>query len=102
MIDNKPLVSIGLPIYNGERYLRQALDSLLSQAYENFELIVSDNASDDATPEICAAYAARDARIKYFRAPTNMGAVWNFNRVFELAGGEFFMWAAHDDLWHPS
>jgi glycosyltransferase involved in cell wall biosynthesis len=96
-----PLVSIGLPVYNAERHLRQALDSLLGQDYPNLELIVSDNASEDATAEICTSYAARDARVRYQRAERNMGATWNFNRVFELAGGEYFMWAAHDDERDP-
>lgn len=97
----QPLVSIGLPVYNGENYVREALDSLLAQSYENFELIISDNASTDATGEICREYAARDPRIRYDRAAQNKGASWNFNRVLELSGGEFFMWAGHDDLWHP-
>jgi glycosyl transferase family 2 len=93
-----PLVSIGVPVFNGALYLPLALDSLLSQDYPNVELIVSDNASTDATEEISRSYAKRDARVRYHRAERNMGAVWNFNRVFELAGGEYFMWSAHDDL----
>lgn len=96
-----PLVSIGLPVYNAERYLREALDSLLGQDYPNFEVIVSDNASTDATEHIYREYAQRDKRMVYSRVATNMGAVWNFNRVFELAGGKYFMWAAHDDLRDP-
>lgn len=100
--DNKPLVSIGMPVYNGEKYVRQALDSLLAQDYANFELIISDNASTDGTAEICQAYAARDKRIRYYRNETNLGAIKNFNRVFGLSNGEYFMWAAADDLWHPS
>ncbi|MEM4395456.1 MAG: glycosyltransferase family 2 protein [Thermoplasmata archaeon] len=99
MLDSKPLVSIGMPVYNGEKYIRQALDSLLAQDYENFELIISDNASEDKTPEICLEYAARDKRIRYYRNQKNMGAAWNFKRVFELSKGKYFMWAAHDDLW---
>jgi glycosyltransferase involved in cell wall biosynthesis len=97
-----PLVSIGLPVYNAERYLKLALDSLVAQDYPNFELIISDNASTDSTEKICRAYAERDARVHYQRAEQNMGAIWNFNRVFELAHGEYFMWAAHDDLHEPS
>lgn len=97
--NTKPLVSIGMPVYNGEKYIRQALDSLLAQDYENFELIISDNASEDKTQEICLEYAARDNRIRYYRNQKNMGAAWNFNRVFDLAKGKYFMWAAHDDLW---
>ena len=96
-----PLVSIGMPLYNAERHVAEALDSLLAQDYADFEVIVSDNASSDATESICRAYAARDPRISYHRSETNRGAVWNFNRVRELARGECFMWAAHDDLRAP-
>jgi glycosyltransferase involved in cell wall biosynthesis len=97
MANKGPLISIGVPVYNGQRYIRQALDSLLAQDYENFELIISDNASTDETPRICLEYAARDKRIRYHRNEYNMGAVWNFNRVFELSSGEYFMWAGSDD-----
>lgn len=99
MSDSKPLVSIGMPVYNGERYIRQALDSLLAQDYEHFELIVSDNASTDGTWEICQEYAARNRRLQCYRNETNLGSVANFNRLFELSSGKYFMWAAHDDLW---
>jgi glycosyltransferase involved in cell wall biosynthesis len=95
---NKPLVSIGMPIYNGERYVREALDSLLAQDYENFELIISDNASTDSTFKICKEYARRDKRIQLYRNETNIG-VANANRVFELSSADYFMWASHDDVW---
>lgn len=98
---DKPKVSIGLPIYNGEKFLAQTLDSLLAQTYLNIELIISDNGSTDRTPEICRAYAARDKRIRFYRSEENRGAAWNFNRTFKLATGEFFKWAAHDDLCQP-
>jgi glycosyltransferase involved in cell wall biosynthesis len=101
-VTSRPLVSIGMPLYNSERYLAEALDSLLAQDYGDFELIISDNGSTDATESICRDYAARDARISYHRTETNLGAVWNFNRVFELAKGDYFMWAAHDDTRAPS
>jgi glycosyltransferase involved in cell wall biosynthesis len=101
ILNNKPLVSIGVPIYNAERHLQQALDSLLDQTYENFELIISDNASTDRTQEICQAYAKRDKRIQYHRNHTNMGFGWNFNRALELSAGEYFMWAAGDDYRDP-
>jgi len=97
-----PTVSIGLPVYNGEEYLPNALDSLLRQDYEDFELIISDNASTDRTPDICRAYSAKDRRIRYYRSEVNRGAVWNFKRVFELARGKYFKWAAHDDECYPS
>lgn len=95
------LVSIGLPVYNGARYLRSALDSLLAQDYKDFEIIISDNASDDETENICRDYAARDARIRYSRVEQNMGPVWNAVRTYESARGEYFLLAAHDDLRHP-
>src|SRR4029077_1343499 len=101
-MNSRPLVSIGVPLYNSDRYLVEALDSLLAQDYPNLEVIISDNGSTDATESICRAYAARDDRIKYHRTETNYGAVWNFNRVAELANGDFFMWAAHDDNRAPT
>ena len=100
MID-PPLVSIGVPVYNGERFLREALDSLLGQDYPNLEVIISDNASTDSTSQICREYARRDSRVAYHPAEKNMGVIWNFSRVFELARGEYFMWAAFDDLRDP-
>ena len=95
-------VSIGMPAYNGEQYIRQALDSLLAQDHGDLELIISDNASTDGTQDICLEYAARDQRIRYCRSERNMGASWNFNRAFELSSGEYFMWAGSHDLWAPS
>ncbi|MCO6455845.1 MAG: glycosyltransferase family 2 protein [Pirellulaceae bacterium] len=97
-----PRVSIGLPLYNGQRYLEAALDSLLAQTLADFELIVSDNHSTDGSQRICERYAARDPRIRYERQPRNRGAVWNFNRVCELARGQYFKWAAHDDICRPT
>ena len=102
MTDSEPLVSIGMPVYNGEKYIRQALDSVLAQDYEHFELAISDNASRDGTAEICQEYAARDRRVRYSCNPTNMGSIGNLNRVFELARGEYFTWLAHDDAWEPT
>ncbi|TKS58179.1 MAG: glycosyl transferase [Nitrospira sp.] len=99
MADSRPLVSIGMPVYNGERFIRQALDSLIAQDYENIELIISDNASEDRTEELCQEYLATDNRIRCYRNETNLGPVKNFNRAFELSRGEYFMWAAHDDIW---
>jgi glycosyltransferase involved in cell wall biosynthesis len=94
-----PAVSIGLPVYNGETYLSAALDSLLAQDFGDFELIISDNASTDRSPEICAHYAARDSRIRLLSSPSNVGAAANFNKTFESSSGRYFMWAADDDLW---
>ena len=102
MVDNKPLVSIGMPVYNGDRYIRLALDSLLAQDYENFQIIISDNASTDRTPQICQEYAAICQNIHYYRNATNLGSAKNFNRSFQLSFGKYFMWAAHDDLWEKT
>lgn len=101
-MDVAPRVSIGLPVYNGQQYLRQALDSLLAQTFHTFEVIISDNASNDATPEICRDYAACDPRIRYVRHDVNRGAAWNFNYVFGLARGVYFKWHAHDDMLEPT
>jgi glycosyltransferase involved in cell wall biosynthesis len=98
----EPRVSIGLPVYNGDQFLAEAIDSLLAQTYRDFELIISDNASTDRTEAICRERAARDPRIRYYRSDTNRGAMWNFNRVVELARGEYFKWAAHDDKHEPT
>lgn len=98
MNNPKPRVSIGVPVYNGERFLKQALDSLLAQSYVDFELIISDNASTDGTEEICRLYASADPRVRYFRNTRNTGVGCNFNRVFELARGEYFKWASADDV----
>jgi glycosyltransferase involved in cell wall biosynthesis len=100
MTERAPLVSVGLPVYNGERYLAQALDAILAQDLEDFEVVVSDNASEDATGEIVKAHAASDPRIRYHRNDRNVGLTRNFNRVFELSRGKYFKWTAHDD-WHP-
>jgi glycosyltransferase involved in cell wall biosynthesis len=96
-----PLVSIGLPVYNGARFLRQALDSMLSQTLRDTEVIVSDNASTDRTAEICEHYAARDARVLYIRQESNRGAVWNFNFVAQQARGHYFKWASANDFCDP-
>jgi glycosyltransferase involved in cell wall biosynthesis len=95
------LVSIGVPVYNGAKYLRGALDALLDQDYRDLEIIISDNASEDGTEAICREFAARDNRIRYYRAEKNQGPFWNYVYVYEIARGEYFMWAAHDDLRHP-
>ena len=96
-----PLVSIGMPVYNGEKYIREALDSLLAQTFTDFELIISDNASTDATEIICREYAAHYPQIRYVRQRENRGATANFQFVLDEAVGEYFMWAAADDLCKP-
>ena len=97
-----PAVTIGMPVYNGARYLAEALRSILNQTYRDFELLISDNASTDATEAICRRYEASDARVKYFRNERNLGAAANYNRVIHLARGRYFRHAAHDDLLAPT
>jgi glycosyltransferase involved in cell wall biosynthesis len=96
-----PLVSIGVPIYNEERFLEESLLSLCSQDYSNLEIIISDNASIDGTSEICREFANRDPRIKYSRLEKNCGVTENFRRVLDLSQGKYFMWASGHDLWSP-
>lgn len=96
-----PRVSIGLPVRNGEDYLVDAVESLLSQTFTDFELILCDNDSDDATEQICQSFVERDPRVRYERQSANLGAAANYNRTFELATGEYFKWAAHDDVCRP-
>jgi len=93
-----PRVSIGMPVYNGERCIRQTLDTLVAQTFTDFELIISDNASTDNSRNICMEYAARDKRIRYYRNERNMGAIYNSNRVFALSNGEYFMLSSCHDL----
>jgi glycosyltransferase involved in cell wall biosynthesis len=94
-----PRLSVGLPVYNGEKYIRESIDSLLGQTYEDFELVISDNASTDSTADICQQYAKQDSRIRYIRQPRNIGLSPNHNFVFAQARGELFKWAAADDLY---
>jgi glycosyltransferase involved in cell wall biosynthesis len=94
-----PRLSIGLAVYNGENYLAESLEALLGQSYEDFELIISDNASTDGTADICRRYGKQDSRIRCVRQPRNIGLAPNHNFVFEQARGELFKWASHDDLY---
>lgn len=97
-----PLVSIGIPVYNGAAYLREALDSALAQEYANFEVVICDNASTDATQAIGQDYAARDDRVRYHRNRHNLGALGNFARTVQLAAGTYFTWLPHDDALAPT
>ncbi len=94
-----PRLTVGLPVYNGENYLAESLDALLGQSYENFELIISDNASTDGTAGICQRYQKQDPRIRYIRQPHNIGGAPNHNHLVEQARAELFKWASHDDLY---
>jgi glycosyltransferase involved in cell wall biosynthesis len=99
---NRPTVSIGVPVYNGENFLDEMMQSLLSQTFTDFEVVVSDNGSTDRTPDILADFERDDPRVKVHRAHENQGAGWNFNRVLELSQGRYFKWQAHDDLVAPT
>jgi glycosyltransferase involved in cell wall biosynthesis len=94
-----PRLSIGLPVYNGGKYLGRSIDALLGQSYGDFELIISDNASTDDTSEICRDYQSQDARIRYRRQFRNIGSSPNHNFVVDAARGELFKWASYDDLY---
>ena len=93
-----PTISVGMPVYNGEEFVGQSIQSILDQSFADFELIISDNGSSDNSEEICRAYADGDSRIRYYRNAQNMGAAKNYNRLFELARGEYFRWSNADDL----
>ena len=97
-----PRVTIGLCVYNGEAFLAETIDGYLRQTFADFELIISDNASRDRTPEIAQSYLVRDRRVRYTRNPTNLGVSGNYNRVFRMARGEYFKWGTADDVCLPS
>lgn len=101
IMGREPRVTIGLPVFNGENYLGLAIDSLLKQTFEDFELIICDNASTDGTEEICRSVVG-DPRVRYVRQASNLGATANYNHAFSLGTAPLFRWAAHDDLWRPT
>jgi glycosyltransferase involved in cell wall biosynthesis len=97
-----PRVSIGMPVLNGEEFIRDGLDSLLGQSFGDFEIVISDNASSDETQGICEDYVRLDSRIRYSRNDHNAGLQSNFSKVLDLAAAPYFMWGCHDDRWDPS
>ena len=100
---DQPLVSIGMTVFNCERFLAKTIEALLSQEYKNFELFISDNASEDRSQEICRQYQAQDQRIHFSANETNMGARYNAHKVlYQAARGKYYMWATDNDLWHPT
>lgn len=101
MTNQSPKVSIGMPVYNMENTLPEAINTVLNQTFSDFELIISDNASDDGTEEICRAAAKQDSRVIYHRNPENIGGTENFRLTFLLSKGKYFMWAAGDDSRKP-
>ena len=96
------MVSIGVPVYNGEAFLEEKLDSLLARTFEDFEPIILDNASTDRTGEIARRLAARDGHVRYHRHPENLGLTANYNGLIRMASGELFKWATADDLCRPT
>lgn len=98
---NEPKLSIGIPVFNGEKFVRKCLDSLLCQTFKNFEIIISDNDSTDLTVKICEEYKKKEKRITLVQQKSNIGIVSNFDFVLQHAKNEYFMWAAIDDIWHP-
>lgn len=99
---NAPQITLGLPVYNGLPYVEELIGGLLAQSFGDFELVISDNASTDGTSELCCSYAAADKRVKYFRNASNIGAIPNFNRVFELGNAPHFKWVSADDIYAPA
>jgi glycosyltransferase involved in cell wall biosynthesis len=98
-MNRAPRLTIGLPVYNGENFLSQAIEALLGQSFDDFELVISDNASFDGTADICKQYEKQDSRVRYFRQSRNIGLSPNHNFTLDVARGELFKWAAHDDLY---
>src|SRR5712691_1709667 len=90
-----------MPVYNGAKFMRQALESIHAQAFTDWKLLIGDNCSADETPQICREYALRDKRVAYIRRPRNLGSSANYIKLLEAADAPFFMWAACDDLWRP-
>jgi glycosyltransferase involved in cell wall biosynthesis len=98
---NRPTVTIGMPVYNGLPYVREALAAIAAQDYPNLEILISDNCSADGTPDVCREMLAGRSGVRYWRNPRNIGPLPNFLLVLERARGKYFMWAAHDDRWSP-
>src|SRR5258708_40095698 len=101
MSSDQPRVSVAVPVFNGEKYVAEAVESILTQTYRDLEVILCDNGSTDRTEGICREYAGRDSRVRYSRNEVNRGIHRNFSRGAELARGEYFMWLAHDDKLAP-
>jgi glycosyltransferase involved in cell wall biosynthesis len=96
-----PLVTVGIPVYNDEKYVTAAIDDILAQTYRNLEIVISDNCSTDGSQAICRGYVGKDARVRYVRQERNIGPHANFRYLMDHARGEYFMWAASDDRWDP-
>jgi glycosyltransferase involved in cell wall biosynthesis len=96
-----PRVTLALPVFNGQNFIREAIESALAQDFGDLELVITDNASNDATQDVCQEYAAKDSRVRYWRNERNLGAAPNYNRGFELARGTYLKWCPHDDFMSP-
>ena len=99
---SSPRIAIGMPVYNGEAYLAEAIKLILAQTFQDFEVIIFDNASTDRTAEIYRSYASQDQRIHYYRNERNLGAAVNYNRCFAASSSVYFKWFAHDDVILPN
>lgn len=97
-MSSAPKVFIGMPVYNGERFLREALDSIVRQSFADWRLFISDDTSSDSTAVIAQEYAKKDPRIQYYRQPTNLGLFENFRYTLDQADAPYFIWAAQDDI----
>ncbi|MGH9161593.1 MAG: glycosyltransferase family 2 protein, partial [Vicinamibacteraceae bacterium] len=102
MYEPQPKLSIGIPVYNGENFIDELLTELRHQTFQDFEIVICDNASTDRTREICERHARDNPRIRYYRNEANLGVHANFDRVFSLSRAPLFKWAAHDDLYEPT
>lgn len=102
MIDAPARATIGIPVYNGSRFVAEAIEAALAQTYGDLEVVIADNASTDGTPAICRDYERRDPRVRYVRFEEHVGVADSYSRTFSLCRGEYFKWAASDDLFHPT
>jgi glycosyltransferase involved in cell wall biosynthesis len=92
---------VGIPTYQRADKLRRAAESVLDQTHHNLELVISDNASDDRTEEVCRELCARDRRVRYLRSPINRGPTANFNTLFAELRGDYAMMLSDDDWMDP-
>ena len=100
--NNNPLVTVGIPVFNGEKFMKRRLDSILNQTYQNFQILISDNRTNDLTSKICSDYQKKENKIKYYRQQKNLGFVKNFNYLIKNTQTKYFVMAAVDDLWEPT
>ncbi len=97
-----PLITIGVPTYNGGKYLRDGLTNIMEQTYQNYVVVISDNASTDNTAKIANEFVAKDARFSYLRQPAFVDGVAHVCSLLDYAKTPFFIWHSDDDLWAPN